>query len=239
MALATLVERRVGPVAAGWIAGLPPSLAVAVGAISLDAGPDTARAVALSAATHVPAQIAFAVVFAAALTRRGLPAGGVAGCLAYLAASVAVAGVSDALALAVAIPALALAPRLMSAGAPRAGSKRGRLLSAVPCAVPMLIVAATVLINDLAGPAVAGAVAAFPTLSATLAAGTAAKDGAAAGAHALSGLVRSLPCYLTVCLVVATTARSLPLPWSIALALTASVITGHLTWKRIPVAATP
>jgi hypothetical protein len=75
-------------------------------------------------------------------------------------------------------------------------------------------------------------------MSATLAISLGRSEGRLAAAWALQGLVRSLPCYLTFCLVVATTAPSLPLPWSIALALTASVTTGRLTWKRVPVAVT-
>jgi hypothetical protein len=43
-----------------------------------------------------------------------------------------------------------------------------------------------------------GAVAALPTVSTTLAVAIVARDGAQAGGHALSGLVRSLPSYLTL-----------------------------------------
>ncbi len=52
---------------------------------------------ALSAATHVPAQVAFAVVFAGVLIRRGLVPGAAAGALAYVACSLALAECPDAL----------------------------------------------------------------------------------------------------------------------------------------------
>src|SRR5687768_18531673 len=97
---ATLIERRLGPSAAGWVAALPVSFSVAVLAVTLDAGPDAAGAMALSAASHVPAQVAFGVAFAAVLTRRGLLPGAAAGALTYVAGSLALAGTPAALGIA-------------------------------------------------------------------------------------------------------------------------------------------
>ncbi len=59
------------------------------------------------------------------------------------------------------------------------------------------------------------------------------RDGAPAGAHALTGLVRSLPCYLAFCLVVALTAPSTGLA-AIALGLLACVGAACLTWRAVP-----
>lgn len=110
MAVATLAERRLGPSAAGWLAALPVSFAVVAAAVAIAAGDSTARTMALSAATHVPAQIVFAVVFAAVLTRRGVLLGAAAGALAYVACSLIVTDIPSMLAVALAVPALALAP---------------------------------------------------------------------------------------------------------------------------------
>jgi hypothetical protein len=233
MAAATLIERRLGPSAAGWVAALPVSFAVAVLAVALDAGDGTASAMALSAATQVIPQVVFAVVFAAVLTRRGLIGGAAAGTLAYAACSLALAGVPDALLVAAAVPALALAPRFVTKSRPRAGSPRRWPAIAVTCAAASAIVGAAVLTSRLAGPVAAGAVAAFPSISATLAAAVATQDGRPAGAHALAGLIRSLPCYLTFCLVVALGAPSLGAP-AVALALVACLATGHVTWRGVP-----
>jgi hypothetical protein len=60
-------------------------------------------------------------------------------------------------------------------------------------------------------------------------------DGRRAGAHALTGLVRSLPCYLAFCLVVAFAAPSAG-PAAVALGLLACVATARVTWRRVPVA---
>ena len=124
LAAATLIEGRLGAAAAGWVAALPLSFAVAVSAVSLDAGAATAGAMALSAATHVPAQVAFALAFAGVLVRRGLLAGLGAGVVAYLASALALAAFPGALVMACALPALALAPRLRRGG----GLRRRRRL---------------------------------------------------------------------------------------------------------------
>ena len=233
MAAAAVIERHLGPSAAGWVAALPVSFTVAVLAVSLDAGDRTASAMALSAATHVPAQLAFAVVFAAVLTRRGLLLGAAAGTLAYVAFAIALAGVPDALVLASTVPALTLAPRLITRSRPRVGSPRRPRTTVLMCAAASMIVGGAVLTSRLAGPVAAGAVAAFPTMSATLAVAVVTRDGPLPGAHALVGLTRSLPCYLAFCLVVVLAAPSVGPP-AIALALMACGATGHVTWRGVP-----
>ena len=84
MAAAVSIERRLGPSAAVWVVALPVSFSVAVVTVTLDAGTQTASTMALSAATHIPAQVVFGIVFAAVLTRRGLALGTVAGAFAYV-----------------------------------------------------------------------------------------------------------------------------------------------------------
>lgn len=238
MAAAGLVGRRLGPSAAGWVAALPISFAVAVLAVTLDAGPRTASTLALSAATHVPAQVAFGVAFAGVLLRGGVLAGIGAGTVAYVAGSLFLADMPAALAVATAVPVLALAPLLMTGGRPRPGSPGPRSTTALTCAAASAVVGAAVLTSRLAGPEVAGAVAAFPTLSATLAVAVVSCDGRRAGAHALAGLVRSLPCYLTFCLVVALAAAPVGAA-AVALGLLACLAAAAATWRAVPVAGRP
>jgi hypothetical protein len=238
MAAATLIERRLGPSAAGWVAALPVAFAVAVLAVTVDSGPGPASTMALSAATHVPAQVVFGVVFAAVLLRRGLILGVAAGALAYVACSVALADVPAALAVTGAIPVLALAPRLMAGGRPGPGSPRRWRTTALTCAAASAIVGAAVATSRVAGPEAAGAVAAFPTMCTILAVAVVTRDGPLPGAHALTGLVRSLPCYLTFCLVVALTAPSAGLA-AIPLGLLACVAAARATWRGVLVAPRP
>lgn len=238
MAVAALIERRLGPSAAGWVAALPVAFAVAVVAISVDAGGRQASTMALSAGTHVPAQVVFGVVFAGVLMRRGLIIGAAAGTAAYVACSVLVADVPAALAVAAAMPVLAFAPRLMVAGHPRPGSRRRWSTTALTCVAASVIVGAAVVTSRLAGPEAAGAVAAFPTMCTILTLTVVTRDGRVAGAHALTGLVRSLPCYLTFCLVVASTATAAGAA-AVALGLLACVAAAGATWRGVPVAPRP
>ncbi|WP_433067164.1 hypothetical protein [Dactylosporangium sp. CS-033363] len=266
MALATLAERRLGPSAAGWVAALPVSLAVAVTAVGLRAGPGAASAMAYSAAGHLPAQVGFAVLFALVLARRGLVAGLAAGTGAY----VALAWMPAVVGIALAVPALVLAPRLIpagprepgrSSGAPRtraaggaavpgrsSGAPRTRAAggAAVPgrssgtlltCAASAAVVAAAIGAAAVAGPVAAGAVAAFPAMSATLAVAVARTAGIRAAGHALAGLVRSLPCYGTFALVTALAAGHAG-PAAALVALPAALAAGWLTWRGVPARAT-
>jgi uncharacterized membrane protein YGL010W len=238
MAAAVSIERRLGPSAAGWVAALPVSFAVAVVAVTLDAGTGTASTMALSAATHVPAQVMFGIVFAAVLTRRGLGLGTVAGAFAYVGGSIVLGGAPAALVVFSAIPALALAPRLMPNARPRLGSPRRWQTTALTCASASFIVGATVVTSRLAGPEAAGAILAFPTMSGLVAITVVIRDGPLAGAHALTGLVRSLPCYLAFGLVVIVATPSIGLA-AIALGLVACLGAARATWRGVPVVAQP
>jgi hypothetical protein len=233
MAVATAVERRLGSSAAGWVAALPVSLAVAVVAVAADSGVAHASALALSAGAHVFAQVLFGLVFAAAAVRRGLVLGGAAGTVAYLLSSLALAHVPDLLAISVAIPALIAAPRLIPARPPVVGSPTGWTRIATNCAASMVIVAAAVVTARLAGPVIAGAVTAFPIMSTALAVMIGIRRNSSAAASALLGLVRSLPCYLTFSVVFTLLRPTLGLS-AIALALLACLAVAHLTWTRVP-----
>jgi hypothetical protein len=172
------------------------------------------------------------------MLRRGPLAGLAAGTAAYVACSVWLAGVTAAAAVALAGVALALAPRAMAGGTPRPASRRGASATTVTCVAAAAIVGVVVLTSRLAGPEVAGAVGAFPTISATLAVAVAARDGRRAGAHALTGLVRSLPCYLAFCLVVALAAPALGVA-AVALGLLACVGAAGVTWRGVAIARRP
>ncbi|MEU7868980.1 hypothetical protein [Dactylosporangium sp. NPDC049140] len=164
MALAALAERRAGAAAAGWVAALPVSLAVAVTAVGLTSGPHDARAMALSAAAHVPGQVAFAV----ALARAG---GGAAvrlaaGTAAYVVCTFALLWLPMPVAVALGIPALAAGRRLVAPGMPEPGRSSSPALT---CVASAAVVAGALGTAAAVGPVAAGVVAAFPAMSATLA----------------------------------------------------------------------
>jgi hypothetical protein len=238
MATATRVERRLGPSAAGWLVALPLGFAVAVVAVGIDAGGRAASTMALSAGAHVPGQLCFAVVFAGVLTRRGLLPGLAAGTLAYVAACLLLAPVPTVAAVALAIPAFRLAPRMIAANRPQPGSSRPWPTTAMTCAAASVVVAAAVLTSRVVGPAAAGALAAFPTVTTTLAVAVVARDGRWAGAHVCAGLTRSLPCYLTFCVLVVATEPPLG-PLATVAGLMGCVGIGRCTWRSVPVTDPP
>jgi hypothetical protein len=64
------------------------------------------------------------------------------------------------------------------------------------------------------------------------------RDGPLAGAHALTGLVRSLPCYLAFCVVVALAVPAAGLA-AILLGLLACLVAARATWRGVSVARRP
>jgi hypothetical protein len=239
MAIAILAGRRLGPSAGGWVAALPIAFAVAVAAVDRDQGTTAAGAMALSAASHVPAQIAYGAVFALLLRRGGLARALTAGLVVYAASSLLIAQVPWAVSVACALPLLAAAPRLMAGdGSPAASSRGPHIASALTCGGAGLIVAAAVMVSHLAGPVAAGAVAAFPTMCTLLTITVVRHDGAAAGSHALIGLARSLPCYLAFCLSVALLSPFAGLAALLGAAIPCLALAG-VTWRGLPIAPRP
>ena len=237
MAAAVSIERRLGPSAAGWVAALPVSFAVAVVTVTLDAGTATASTMALSAAT-IPAQVMFGIVFAAVLTRRGLGLGTVAGAFAYVGGSVVLGGAPAALVVVSRDPfadarAVFDAQRPATPGSPRrlADHRHDLRLSVVnrrrdrghepPCRAASRRCGSRLPDHERA-PRDNRRDARRPL----------------AGAHALTGLVRSLPCYLAFGLVVIVAAPSIGLA-SIALGLVACLGAAPATWRGVPVVGQP
>jgi hypothetical protein len=229
MLLATSVERRLGPAAGGWTTALPLGFAVTLAAIALTAGPATAGTVAASAAGHVPAQVAFGLLFGAVLARWGLLAGGAAGTLGYLAASVALGRLPQDAAVLLALAALAGGTRLVTSEYPRASRPRRPSATILVCLSAAAAVLGSTLASRAGGPVIGGAVAAFPTMSGTLAVAVTAQASRREGAAVLTGLVRSLPCFFAFALTIAICARYLGL-WSFAIAATAAVTAAAVTW---------
>ena len=229
MLLATSVERRLGPAAGGWTTALPVGFAVTLVAMALTAGPATAGTVAASAAGHVPAQVVFGLLFGAVLTRWGLLAGGVAGTLGYLAASVALGRLPEHVAVLLALTALAGGTRLVTPGRPRASRARKPSITVLVCLSAAAVVLGSTLASRACGPVIGGAVAAFPTMSGTLAVAVTAEGSRREGADVLTGLVRSLPCFFTFALTLAICARHLGL-WSFPIAAIAAATVAALTW---------
>jgi hypothetical protein len=243
MIAATGAERRFGAAAAGWIGATPSTIVLAVLVVGSDAGRGAAAELAAGAAAHVGAQVAFAVAFGTVLRRRGDALGLACAMAAFAAASLLVAGLPAPAAMAAALPALAVGPRLLPI-AERAASEGERLGpggTAIRAAAAALSVAGVLGTVRVAGPAAAGAVGGFPALSATLALLILARSGPRAAAHAIRGLVCGLPGYLAFCATVALVAPLAGVGVAVPLALGACVVALRVTWRavRLPVRPPP
>ncbi|MFO6452121.1 MULTISPECIES: hypothetical protein [unclassified Aeromicrobium] len=206
MLLALRVEQRLGPVAGGWTAALPLGLAAALAAVMLDQGSEAAGAVALSAAGHAPAQVAFGIAAGAVMVRAGVVAGALAGIGAFAAASWGLTFLpADAAILSGAVLLIALAA-LPARRAPAPPGRRSPIATAVVCGCAAAIVVATTLTAGALGSDVGGTVGAFPTMCLGLTLVVATLGRPVDGAHVAYGLLRSLPCYLTFALVFGLTA---------------------------------
>ncbi len=233
MLLALQAQRRLGPEAAGLVGALPMTMPIAVLAVAASLGDPGASAFALAAATHVPAQVVFGVVFAAVMRRRGPLRGLAAGVASFAAASWAISFIPTPEAVILAVPALAAGPVLLGRWrGDRSAVAAKRPGSVLTCAAGALVVAAVLGSVRLGGPVAGGLFAALPALSATLAIAVARSSGQHAGADAASGMVRGLPVYFAFVLatgLLASTIGTLP---AVATGLSASVAIGVVTWRR-------
>jgi hypothetical protein len=159
-----------------------------------------------------------------------------AGVLAYVVVALGVTFVPQPLAIAFAVPALVLAPRLIVAPPPRRAPARHWSATVTPCLASAVVVGGAVVTAQVAGPAVAGAIAAFPTTTMMmLAAALSVRAGSPVAIAVLVGLVRSLPCYLTFCLTVPLLMPAVGM-FAVPLALLACLATGWVTWRNVPLA---
>jgi hypothetical protein len=241
MVVATAAEGRFGAAAAGWIGAAPSTIVLAVLVVGADLGPAAAAELAAGAAAHVGAQVAFAVAFGTVLRRRGGAVGLACATATFAGVSLLVAGVPAPVAMAAALPALAVGRRLLPAAerAAAEGERFGPGGTAIRAAVAALSVAGVLGAVRVAGPAAAGAIGGFPALSATLALLILARRGPRAAAHAVRGLVCGLPGYLGFCVTVALVAPLAGVGVAVALALGTCAVACGATWRAVRLPARP
>jgi hypothetical protein len=141
-----------------------------------------------------------------------------------------------ALALAAAIPALAMGPRLLSDGSPqRAGGAGPSTLTATAAgaAAVLVLVAGSVTTAALAGPVAAGVVSAVPLQSTAFALLMARHRSRRAAVAALRGMTLGLPGYLAFCLTLSLLAAPIGALGAAPVALSAAVLTAAATWRLV------
>lgn len=235
MTAISLAERRFGPGVAGWLNAAPLSISIAILAVTTDSGAPAGAAVAEAAAAHVPAQVAFAAVFAAILlgSERGGAAALACATAAFAAVSAGIAVVPEPVAIGAAVPALVLGRRYLAGGAGVAAARDGGVRDVVlRAAIALAVVVAVLATVRASGPGLGGAVAAYPALTAALATMVGRARGPLAAAHLLRGVVQGLAGYLVFCVAVASAAPELGLI-AAPLAVAACVSAYATTWRGI------
>jgi hypothetical protein len=206
VALATLVARRYGPALGGWFSALPVIAGPVLLVFVVEHGADFAQRAARGTLMGLVALSAFIVAYAHVARHGSVLSSLAAGWLAFLAATVLIAGwdPSAALTSAFAGAALWLAWLLTRRTSPT-GSVTGAVDASI--LVRVLLTAALVLAltasSESLGPRLGGILAAFPVLASLLAAFTHTSHGGAAAGDLLHGMVAGLMGFASFCLVIA------------------------------------
>ena len=211
MLLAQRIEGRIGAAAAGWVAALPIAFGVASATIAVTQNHIDASLIAMSAAGHVAPMVAYGAAFVWLTTRMGAVRG------FLLATVVYVGGLYTA-----------RQPRAIRIG--EAATRTQRLLSLGSAA---LVVAFITVTNQYSGPGLAGAIGAFPTMSTTIALFIAHRSEVRNANSVMGGMVKSLPIYLTYCLVFALLIVHTTVWWAVAGATAMVLVVATFTWTRV------
>jgi hypothetical protein len=205
VAAVTLIGRRWGARAAGWMSGLPVVVGPILIVLALQHGGDFAARAANGALIGLLTVPAFVVTYAWASRRTKWPLALAAGWIP--AAAIALAIESTAAAPLVSLLLVGVALTAAAAALPASGTTapvRGEL--AIRCALTAAVVWTSTQSAALLGPELSGVVASLPLLAAILATFTHAQAGSAAAATLLRGMLTGLGSYAALCFVVAVSA---------------------------------
>lgn len=235
MFLAQRLELRLGAAATGWFAALPIAFAVAGVTVAVTESSSDASLLSLSAVGHAGPMIAYAIAFVLATTRHGTVLGFALAAGVYVAASLAVAPIPEPVRIGIGLAGIwigtgFMARRSRATHTGGAATTPQQILSLTSAAV---VVALITVANQNWGPGPAGAIGAFPTMTTTIALFLAYRSGARNAGSVMSGMVNSLPIYVTfclsfACLIVRTTAL-----WAVATATGLALLAAILTWRKV------
>ncbi len=143
-----------------------------------------------------------------------------------------IALVPVSLAIAAAVAALVIGPRLLASPIEPSVAEvvRNRPNALLACAAASVVVTVVIGIVRLAGPLIGGVVAAFPTLSSTITVALARSNGKMAGVGTLAGLVRGLPFYFAYLITVSVLAVPAGIVVASVCGLAISAATGWMLW---------
>lgn len=215
MVLATVLESRFGPAAAGWVAAAPVILLSSMLVVADTSGESGASDMVGGAGAHLTAQIGFAVAVALVCRRWNVAWGLLAGVAAFALVSWPAGVLPVPLAFGISTAAVLIAryrfPQASNdAGRSSTGQSSVRTagrpgicrVALVRAGAAVVAVGVVLLLAEWLGPGTAGGIAAYPTFSTVLALMTARSGGRAVVVQVMTGLVRGLPAYLVFCLTI-------------------------------------
>lgn len=235
MFLAQRLEQRLGAAAAGWFAALPITFAVAGATIAVTKSPSDASLVTLSAAGHAGPMIAYAVAFVYATTRLGTTHGFALAAAVYVAASMAILPIPGPIRIGLGVVAIVAGTVFMSrqSRAVYAGEAATATRQVLSMATTALVVGLITMADQYSGPDLAGAVGSFPTMTTTIALFLAYRTSVHNARSVMSGMVKSLPIYVTFCLAFASLIMRTTILWAIAGATGFALLAATLTWRMV------
>lgn len=235
--IVTLVARRMGPQAAGFLAALPIVGGPILGVLVATHGSAFGATSALGTALGTAATMIFALVYARLAPRLGPAACLASAYAAYFAAAAASTRIPVSWPAAVVVP---LASWLFVLRAFPDGALPGRPLPAPAWDLPvralatLLLVATVTSVARLAGPELSGLITPMPIITAVLAVFSHAQGGAEVSALMLRALVRGLFTFLTFFWLVAGLLPRTSAPLAFAAAV-ASCLLLHAALGRVRV----
>jgi hypothetical protein len=237
LAAVSLAGRRWGPGVAGWLAGAPLVAGPILLLLALENGAGFAARAAGAAVSAVLGTVSFNTTYAWVCARAPWPLAALAGLGGWSAAIVLVAQLpgSPWASLAVALPALAVAPRLFPriAEPARAGRlPRSELLLRMAAGAALTL--ATTGASSALGAAWTGLATVFPLLSTVLAVFSHRAQGPAYAALLLRAMVRGLYSLVAFCFCLAMVLPQLGIALGFALALAVTVLVQWLARRMAP-----
>ncbi|HEX5802932.1 MAG TPA: hypothetical protein VFY24_07885 [Azospira sp.] len=231
----SLAGRRWGAAVAGWLTGLPLVTGPILFFLAVEQGERFAAQAAGAALSAVAAAVVFALVYAHAAQKRGwLPALLLAlPAWALAAALLAVLPAVPLLALGIALPTLALAPRAFPALSEIAGRRStGALELLCRMLAGAVLVLAVTFAADTLGQTWSGLLAMFPVLGTVLAVATHRAHGAAEVTALLRALPTGLYAMVAFCFVLSLALPAIGRAEAFALAVAACLAAQAATWRR-------
>lgn len=234
--LVSLAGKRWGASVAGWLAGLPVVAGPILFFLALERGAVFAADAAAMSLSAVLASVAFSVAYSHAAHRLPWPVALALGLCAWGAGAWALSAlpVSAALALAISLLTLWLAPRLFPAARVQASA---RSISAVELACRMGAGAALTLgvtwVAASVGPAWSGLLAVFPILGIVLAVFSHRSQGSAFAAALLSAMATGLYSFVAFCFVLSLALVPLGVATAFVLATGASLAVQATSLRRM------